>query len=160
MRILHSILEYYKKALKVFLALSVFIMSLIVFVTVISRYVLQRPLLWGVEAARIILVWLTFCGAALIVAEQKEVRVEMMEFLLSKKLFSIWNKVIRFISLGFLAFFGYYAFKMSQLVSIQVTYALRIPFYVFYIPMLIFTVSAILFTIDALFYTPMEEEST
>jgi TRAP-type C4-dicarboxylate transport system permease small subunit len=52
------------------LAALVVVMTLIVFLQVIHRYVLAQPLHWSEEAARYLFVWLSMLGAALAVQKR------------------------------------------------------------------------------------------
>ena len=148
MQTLHKYLNYYKRILEGFMVLAVLSMAFIIFLTVVTRYVFNSPLLWGVEVGRILLVWITFVGAILVTAERKHIRVlEIVQFALNTKMLEAWEKIINAITIIFIGVFGYYAFLMSQTVIGQTTYALRIPFRIYYIPLLIFCVSSILFLI-------------
>jgi TRAP-type C4-dicarboxylate transport system permease small subunit len=132
-----------------------------VFITVLTRYVLGNPVLWGVEVGRILLVWITFIGAILVAAEGEHVRLsELMEKLLGDKLFKSWDKIVNVLTIIFLSILGYYIVEMMQVVSDQTTHALRIPYNIFYLPMLLFCVLSILYIIEGIIRGDREVKQT
>lgn len=49
-----------------------------VFLEVIFRYVLNAPLAWTEELARLSLIWLTFAGGAIVFRDRMHIRIEMV----------------------------------------------------------------------------------
>lgn len=61
------------RAVNAFLAATLLAMTLIVFVQVFYRYVLNHPLSWPEETARVLIVWLSFVGGYMALRENKHI---------------------------------------------------------------------------------------
>ena len=64
---------------------SLAIMTVLVFIQVIMRYVFQNSLSWSEELARYIFLWLSWIGASYAVKERSHFRVEMFADLFKGK---------------------------------------------------------------------------
>jgi TRAP-type C4-dicarboxylate transport system permease small subunit len=134
--------------------LGIILMVLMIFTLsagIISRYVFNRPFFWTDEAARIILIWTIFIGAALGFRKNSpiaHIRVDFLGSFLSSELRKIvkrivWSLIILFciaitvIDINFIALAG----------SIK-TAALGIPKFIIYITLLIFALITLLFSLE------------
>ncbi|MEJ8570744.1 TRAP transporter small permease [Microbaculum marinum] len=76
------------------LILTMLVMVGSVALGVISRYVVGQPLFWTDEAARFALVWMTFVGAAALLASRDgHIRVDLVVSYLSKRLARLFGVV-------------------------------------------------------------------
>lgn len=134
--------------------LGIILMVLMIFTLsagIISRYVFNRPFFWTGEAARIILIWTIFIGAALAFRKNSpitHIRVDFLGSFLSSELRKIvkrivWSLIILFcivitvIDINFIALAG----------SIK-TAALGIPKFIIYITLLIFAIITLVFSLE------------
>jgi len=134
--------------------LGIILMVLMIFTLsagIISRYVFNRPFFWTDEAARIILIWTIFIGAALGFRKNSpitHIRVDFLGSFLSSELRKIvkrivWSLIILFcivitvIDINFIALAG----------SIK-TAALGIPKFIIYITLLIFAIITLVFSLE------------
>ena len=134
--------------------LGIILMVLMIFTLsagIISRYVFNRPFFWTDEAARIILIWTIFIGAALAFRKNSpitHIRVDFLGSFLSSELRKIvkrivWSLIILFcivitvIDINFIALAG----------SIK-TAALGIPKFIIYITLLIFAIITLVFSLE------------
>jgi len=82
--------EYLDRGIDAILALILAVMTVIVFLQVFFRYVLNHPLSWPEETARIMIVWLSFLGAYVAMREKKHIGFN----LLVKKLPLRWQAIV------------------------------------------------------------------
>ncbi len=110
-------------------------MSVIVFWQVICRFLLHLPLRWSEELSIFILVWVTFLGASIGVKRGAHVGIEAFVILLPKKVQHFMKIVAYILSASFfvlLIFLGFSIVK-SQMMTGQVSPAMRIPMYYAYL---------------------------
>lgn len=69
-----------------FVVWSLAIMTVVVFLQVIMRYVFSNSLSWSEEMARFIFLWLSWIGAAYAVKERSHFRVEMFANMIKNKM--------------------------------------------------------------------------
>ena len=85
------------------------IMTVIVFIQVVMRYVFSNSLSWSEELARFIFLWLSWIGASYAVKERSHFRVEMFANMIhgaSRKYFECFILLIWFIFSLFLTWYG------------------------------------------------------
>ena len=76
------------------------LMSLIVFIQVVCRYILQSSLPWSEEVSRYLLVWTTFLGGAYGVRKGAHIGVEAFTLLLPKKFQKILSIIVMVVSIA------------------------------------------------------------
>lgn len=69
------------RAAMVACGLLMLVLAMVVLLQVLFRYVLELPLTWSDEAARHLLVWLSFVGGGIAIAERLHPRVELIDSL-------------------------------------------------------------------------------
>lgn len=100
---------------------------------VFFRYILNNPLSWTEELARITLVWLVFWGSAIAVRRKEHLSISFFVNLLPKKIrlyIDIFNQLAMMSFLGIAAYAGYRVMLITQGI---VTPALGISYLWFYI---------------------------
>lgn len=110
-------------------------MSVIVFWQVICRFLLHLPLRWSEELSIFILAWVTFLGASIGVKRGAHVGVEAFVILLPKKIQHVIKIVAYILSASFfilLIVLGVSIVK-SQMMTGQVSPAMRVPMYYAYL---------------------------
>lgn len=108
------------------------ILVIVVFVNVCSRYALNLPLAWSEELAKILLVWVTFIGAAVASRRGRHLKIEdvlkRMDEKGQRKMYIYINVVVSL----FLVFMIWKGFSFSIAMKDTVTDALRISNMVLY----------------------------
>lgn len=110
-------------------------MSLIVGANITLRYTSSHSLSWADEAARYLMIWMTFGGAGLVLRIGGHVAITNLQDALP----ALGQRILRAcIVLGLLVFFGFMVhvgMQYAQRMQFQVTPALRIPFLYVYAAM-------------------------
>lgn len=84
--------------------IAVIVMTLVVLLQVIMRYVFNRPLTWTEEFARYVFIYITFIGAGLLVYQRGHLYVEVVFNNLHPKTKSIVQLIIDIVVFGFSAY--------------------------------------------------------
>lgn len=111
------------------------VMSLVVLLQVLSRFVLNMPLRWTEEFAIFLLAWVSFLGASVGMKRWAHIGVEAFVLLLPQKL----QHLAKLLSLVFCGIFFvimlYFGIEivLKQLATGQVSAAMRIPMYYAYL---------------------------
>lgn len=115
------------KVVKILLAISLIIMTIIMILQVFSRFIFNLPLNWSEEATRYLGIYAVFFGAALAVRYNELISVEAVPDLLPEKGRKYLKIVVLFICLVFFAVVLIQGFSLVGNVSMQKSPALRIP---------------------------------
>ena len=102
-------------------------MSLIVGAQVFSRYVLNQSIFWSDEAARFLLIWLTFLGAGVAYRKGGHASIDIVYRRLpafARKTASVVTDLMTLAFAGVMIFYGY---KFSYFVRLQISPALFMP---------------------------------
>lgn len=92
-----------------FVVWTLAIMTVLVFVQVVMRYVFSNSLSWSEELARYIFLWLSWVGASYAVRERSHFRVEMFANMIkgtNRKWFELFVLLVWFVFSLFMAFVG------------------------------------------------------
>ena len=111
------------------------IMVILIFLQIIYRYVLIRPIPWAEECARYCFIWATFLGASVAIRTKGHTSVELIISLVPNKfqrLLTLVGYVICIIFLWFIMRFGY-SISMSILAMKQTSPALQLPMFYAYL---------------------------
>jgi TRAP-type C4-dicarboxylate transport system permease small subunit len=113
------------------------------------RYVLQNPLVWAEEVARLLFLWTTFLGAGIAVRKRANIAIDALVERIPVKMRRTWDKVVNIVCLCFSIFMVVGSLSLVELGWIQPSPALQFPmaFFTLAIP-----VSGILMTIDILIH--------
>lgn len=112
-----------------FVVWSLAIMTALVFVQVVMRYIFHNSLSWSEELARYIFLWLSWTGASYAVRERTHFRVEMLANVLKGRARKIFELVILFVWFLFSFFLTWYgtALVIFLMDTGQVSAAMRLP---------------------------------
>lgn len=102
-------------------------MALIVGAQVFSRYVLNHSIFWSDEAARFLLVWLTFLGAGVAYRQNGHASIDIVYRRFSPHGRKIAAIATDLLTLSFAAVMIFYGFKFSYFVRLQISPALFMP---------------------------------
>lgn len=94
---------------------------------VISRYVVNRPLGWTEELARILMVWWTFAAVAVLAFRRKLLAVDAVLLAASARVRLLLITLADGLGLVFVGWLAYLAWRLVALAGTQVSPALEIP---------------------------------
>ncbi|MCQ4935516.1 TRAP transporter small permease [Anaerotignum propionicum] len=123
-----------------------FLMSVIIGIQVIMRYVFQNSLVWSEELSRYMFIWLIYFAVSYTARREKHIRIDAAINLYPKKLRPYIEILSELIVLGFSVFIAVTAVTVFQKItwSGQLSPAMRIPMqYVYAAPLIGFVLTAI-----------------
>lgn len=135
------------KAVGIFLSLMLGVMSILIIVQVISRFLIHFPLTWSEELSRYLMIYIVFAGASLAMRHNKLISIELLPELLSEKKRKV---VIIFVAILSMVFFGILFFQgisMIERVQMQTSPGLGISMA---IPYAALPIGALLLALNAL----------
>lgn len=103
------------------------VMSAVIFMQVIFRYVFHAALPWSEELARYLMVWSTFLGASLGIRRRALIGMEVLVKALPKLATRITLELVTVFQILFLAVVLFYSIKMTMVANSQVSAAMLIP---------------------------------
>lgn len=135
---------------KLVLGLSIAAIVLITLAAVWWRYVLDAPLAWTEQVSRIVFVWVTFLGAAVLYRERAHVAIDMFVLALPERsrLAALWAADA--IILAFNSIFFVYSLRLSLTTMSQTYGALDISPATFYFAAPVASAMMILFFVERL----------
>lgn len=111
---------------RILIALSLLI-SIVVFLQVVFRYVLSQPLFWSEELPRYLLIWTTFLAAALAQKHRAHINITLAVNLLPRRI-QKWLRILTDILIcGFLGVLVYSGSLVSRVTLHHRSTALQIP---------------------------------
>ena len=125
--IVEKISRYTNNAAEYLLITLVGTMSLLIFIQVIFRYVLNHSIYWSEEVGRYLLIWITFLGASVGFRRKAHVGIDFLYQKVSEPIKRYFKVVIEIfiLLLSFIMFF--YGIKLSIFVRMQLSPALFLP---------------------------------
>lgn len=112
---------------KISIMIMVPIMTAIIFMQVILRYVFISPLTWPEELARYLLIWISCLGSAYAVREGMHISVVFIKNKLPRSTQTAVAIGVHLLVISFFAFGVFQGFKLSFSQWIELTAALRLP---------------------------------
>ncbi|HOF03465.1 MAG TPA: TRAP transporter small permease [Atribacterota bacterium] len=133
--LLGHILVPINKLIRYSMILFFTLMVILIFLQIIYRYVLVRPIPWAEEAARYCFIWATFLGASVATKTKGHTSVELIINLVPEKFQRVLNLLGYTISIIFLWFIVKYGYSVSRsiLTMKQTSPALQMPMFYAYI---------------------------
>lgn len=123
-----------------------FLMSIIIGIQVVMRYVFQNSLVWSEELSRYMFIWLIYFAVSYTARREKHIRIDAAINLYPKKLRPYIEILSELIVLGFSVFIAVTAVTVFQKItwSGQLSPAMRIPMqYVYAAPLVGFVLTAL-----------------
>lgn len=137
LKIIESILDKLDVVFKYLTALILGSMTILIFIQVLFRYILNSPLAWSEELAKYLFIWMTFIAGYVGARQNKHIGVEAVQ----KALPPFAGKCLKSFCHGLCGvFFGavvYYIIFFWGKLTVQKSPALGIPLSVVYLGMLI-----------------------
>ena len=104
-----------------------FVMFLLVFANVVTRYAFGFSLNWAEEASRFLMIWITYLGAGLAMREGQHAAITLLQNLLPDRIARWLRALVAFIMIAFMATLAFLGFQYSKMTMAQTTAALRLP---------------------------------
>ncbi|WP_366656204.1 TRAP transporter small permease [Fodinicurvata sp. EGI_FJ10296] len=94
---------------------------------VVMRYFFDAPLMWSEELAKLLIVWITFIGAAVICWDGRHLHVDVVFVKLPKRLQAAVRLFNLVVSIAFLAILSYWSIRLVRIENMQTLTALPLP---------------------------------
>lgn len=144
MGLIKKISDKLNRGTEILIAVLLAVMSIVIFMQVVYRYIFRASLPWSEEFGRYILVYLTFLGASVAVKKNSHIGVEMIVKLLPRSLAKVIEWVANVISLAFFAILIVYGSKVVKITMTQLSPAMHVKMGYIYMAVVI---GAVLMTI-------------
>jgi TRAP-type C4-dicarboxylate transport system permease small subunit len=119
LKLMDLLYAFTRKALIVITGL----MTAVVILQVICRYVLKNPLVWTEEVARYLMLWMAFIGSSCVIKKWDNIYVDFFINLLKQKPRRIISLFQKFVVLGLLSYSFYLCMTVFPKVSVYQTLA-------------------------------------
>ena len=133
MKFLQKLCRILFKALEWFAMICMVILTCIVFIDVILRYILKQGFSWTQEISTLMLVWFSLIGMAIGVLEKIHINIEMFTAKLSRKWIQVLdsiNHILIAVFGGLMVYFGVLIMDMTKLSTMPAT---KLPSSVLYV---------------------------
>lgn len=153
MQTLQKVVRFLFKALEWFAIICMVILTIIVFIDVILRYIFKQGFSWTQEVATLMLVWFSFIGMAIGVLEKIHISIEMFTSKLPEKAIvalESFNHILIAVFGGMMVYYGIVIMDMTKLSTMPAT---KLPSSVLYV---ILPLSGILVLLNAVLVAAMQ----
>ena len=123
--------------------------ALITILQVVTRYGFNHPLTWPEELCTLLLVWMTFFGASLLLKKEQHIEIDFFTKLMPRRAQQVIGLVNVVLIFAFLTVMAWGAYKLQFFQSRHTSVALGIPKNYFSLPVLICSVSMCLYLVLA-----------
>lgn len=145
----------------VVIAGMLFVMFLLVFANVVTRYAFGFSLNWAEEASRFLMIWITYLGAGLAMREGQHAAITLLHGFLPDHIARGLRAFVAFIMIAFMATLAVLGFQYSKMTMDQTTAGLRLPSGAVYLAVPIGAIGFVLHLVagfpDYIKGTPMED---
>lgn len=116
------------------LAVVLYVMMFVVFFDVVMRYVFNNPIVWGEEAALLMMVFTALFGAYVAMTEHSLARITALVDIVPDGIRAFFNILAEAATIFLLYVMTYYGttFIMTPYMQMQKTPTLRLPMWIFY----------------------------
>ena len=135
------------RALEWFAMICLVIMTIVVFIDVVLRYIFKQGMSWTQEVATLLLVWFSLIGMAIGVAERIHISIEMFTAKLPKKVISVLVSINHILIAAYGILMIVYGSRIMDMTKMSTMPATKLPSAVLYI---ILPLSGILVFFNAL----------
>ncbi|WP_296993500.1 TRAP transporter small permease [Thalassospira sp. UBA1131] len=112
---------------KIAVGLALAVILALTLAQVVLRYFFDSPLLWSEELSRLLVVWMTFIGAAVVCWQGRHLSVDVFVVLLPKGARRIVRLINQILALGFLTILTWKSFRIVKLENFQEMSILPLP---------------------------------
>ena len=130
-----KIVELYDKLESHILVFALAFSTILIFVQVIFRYVLNNSLTWSEELARYIFIWLIWLGTSISMKSKEHIRMDMLSNALHGKAkvgLDLFSNILMLAFCVFLVIYGW-TLVSSMMTRGNLSVALRLPMWIVYL---------------------------
>jgi TRAP-type C4-dicarboxylate transport system permease small subunit len=138
-------MDFILKYIIVALALG---MLFIIFVQIVTRYILNYPLSWSEELARYLMIWLTFLGTAVAVGKKGHIIIDFVIRYIPKKYQIYDDMVVSLITAMYLVIIIYSSYQIMPVIVGSITPTLQISYVYVYAAIPISSLITILYLVN------------
>ncbi|WP_417830317.1 TRAP transporter small permease [Thalassospira sp.] len=113
--------------LKIAVGFALALILVLTLAQVVLRYFFDSPLLWSEELSRLLVVWMTFIGAAAVCWQGRHLSVDVFVVLLPERVRKFVRLINQFLALGFLTILTWKSFRIVKLENFQEMSILPLP---------------------------------
>jgi TRAP-type C4-dicarboxylate transport system permease small subunit len=140
-------IDFINTIVKVAASIMLAVMSVLIVLQVIYRYLLEAPLSWSEEISRYLMVYIVFLGAALSLRYRQMIAIEFIAELLPKPVQKYLNLIVLIICIVFFSILFSVGIDMTQRVEMQTAASTQIPMS---IPYAAIPIGAVLLMLNAI----------
>lgn len=126
MGLIKKLSDKLSRATEITIGILLAIMSIVIFLQVIYRYVLHASLPWSEELGRYILIYLTFLGASVAVKKNAHIGIEVIVKLFPRPISKALEWVANILSLAFFVILIVYGSKVVKITMMQLSPAMHV----------------------------------
>jgi TRAP-type C4-dicarboxylate transport system permease small subunit len=115
------------RGLELIVATLLAVMTVVIVLQVFFRYVLNSPLTWAEELARLSMIWLAFLGASVALWRRRHIKIEGLEGFLSPWMVLLIRRIIDFMMVVLLLVLSVQSWRLVLSTRRQMTAALQLP---------------------------------
>lgn len=112
---------------KVVVATSLAIIVTLTLAQIVFRYFFDSPILWSEELSRLMVVWMTFIGAAVVCWQGRHLSVDVLVVHMPKGVQKVLRIVNQFLALGFLSILMWKSLRIVKFENFQEMSVLPLP---------------------------------
>lgn len=143
------------KALEWFAIICMVVLTIIVFVDVILRYIFKQGFSWSQEVATLMLVWFSLIGMAIGVLEKIHISIEMFTAKLPERAIRVLESVDHILIAVFGGAMVYYGLLIMNMTKLSTLPATKLPSSVLYV---ILPLSGLLVAVNAVLVAARQEK--
>ena len=120
------------KTLEAFAMVCMVILTVIVFVDVVMRYIFKQGFSWSQEVATLMMVWFSLIGMAIGVLEKIHISIELFTSKLPAKALGVLESINHLLIAGFGGYMVYYGLRIMNVTKMSTLPATKLPSAVLY----------------------------
>lgn len=121
------------KALEWFAMICMVVLTIIVFLDVIMRYIFKQGFSWSQEVATLMMVWFSLIGMAIGVLEKIHISIEMFTAKLSPRALSVLESIDHLLVAAFGGLMVYFGIQIMVMTKLSTMPATKLPTSVLYV---------------------------
>jgi TRAP-type C4-dicarboxylate transport system permease small subunit len=150
-RVLTHVGDLLRWLLSSLVGLMLFTIVILVCIQVFSRYFIGAPTPGMAEMSRLLFIWLTFVGSALLISRRELIVIDFLHDKLSARYIQRLGLLIDAVTAIFLVVLSFYARHLMDVVGHKIAPATGLPFGLFYGSLLAFSGFGLFFIVERLF---------
>ena len=130
-----------------------FLMTMVIFLQVFCRYVLNHALAWPEEMSRFFFIWLAYSGFAIVTKEEKHLRIDILIYFMKGKTREFLLTLCELINVFFFSLLVYLTWDMTLRVREleQTAFAFPYPIYITWFIMFLFCILCAIAAIESFY---------